>query len=135
MISQAVFASNVILVAAQGVASCSQIVHLREIVPSTREKLLCLIAVAVCCSACSIAIVCISTGCSPENAMSAGERASCHHGVCTHQQSMNTEAWLTLSVGSTMDYRCDSDCSPDYHTSDPADTSFQSAPNTFEHQA
>ncbi|KAM0714281.1 hypothetical protein Q7P37_010068 [Cladosporium fusiforme] len=35
---QAIFASNAILVAAQGVASCSQIVHLREIVPSTLEK-------------------------------------------------------------------------------------------------
>lgn len=89
---QAVFAGNIILVAAQGVASCSQIVHLREIVPSTREKRLCLIGGAVCCSACGIAMSCISVGCSPDNTMNTSGRASCPHGVSVYQyQSTSTQ--------------------------------------------
>ena len=81
--SQAIFASNAILIAAQGIASCSQIMHLREIVPTNREKRACLIAISICCGAFSVAVMCITIECSPSNTMNTSVRVSCSHGVCT----------------------------------------------------
>jgi hypothetical protein len=67
--------------------------------------------------------------------MSAGERASCHHGVFTHQQPIDTEARLILLVGSTMDYSYGSDYSPDDHTRNSAHTPVQGAPDAFDQEA
>lgn len=126
---QAIFASNALLIAEQGIASCSQILHLREIIPTAREKRACLVAISICCGAFSVAIMCTTIGCSPSNTMNTGSQASCHHGVCT-SYTKGSGAKLIMYTGSAVGHRGDLDYSPDSDTRHSPSISIQGATNT-----